>query len=158
MFITFKVVYPTNDGRNGLCCNTAEKLRFRVPWPTSNPFPAPETAYLLISVFYVGVFAFPVGWILNSGFKVLWMLGRIVSLAKPRNFEENVAFHSQINTVNWACPVTDFCFTVSNFELVDTGAIFPVASCVFEIAAPSAAFFCLYFRLARWGTWTLRHS
>ena len=39
-----------------------------------------------------GVVAFPFVWFLKAGFKVLWMLGRIASLAKPSNFQEGVPF------------------------------------------------------------------
>jgi hypothetical protein len=42
--------------------------------------------------FYDVVVAFSFVWILNTGFKVLWMLGRIASLAKPSNFQEGLSF------------------------------------------------------------------
>ena len=95
--------------------------------PHLNPFPVAvrltysQSLYCLPYFFVIWGFAFPIGWILNSVFSIIWRRGRIVSFATPSVFLIGSPFSfslynefstlklsTQINAVNWACPVTDF--------------------------------------------------
>jgi hypothetical protein len=110
-----------------------------------------------------------IGWIPNSGFKVLWVLRRIVFLAKPSNFQEGVLF---IPFLQWFCDtktgrpkwtqwhqlaqILTFGFTASSLELVKSGALFPADNSVLSPLHPATGF--PFFCVVGWGTRTLRHT
>ena len=123
-----------------------------------------------VSFLWCGGCCLPFGWILNAGFKVLWMLGRIASLAKSSSFQEGVPF---IPFLQWfydtkSCrpkltqrlelfQIMTFSITVSSLELVKSGAVLPADSSVFKSLLPAATespSFCI----VGWGTRNLGHT
>jgi hypothetical protein len=110
---------------------------------------SPPSALLVFCSFYdVGFVACPFVWILIAGFKVLWMLGRIASLAQASNFQEGVPFipflqwfydtkfcRPKLTQQHELVQIMTFNITVSSLELVHSGAMLPADSSVFEITA-----------------------
>jgi hypothetical protein len=112
----------------------------------------------------------PFGWTLNAGFQVLWMLGRIASLAKPSNFQDGVPFipflrwfhdikscRPKLTQLLQLVQIMTFSIAVSSLVLVNSKAMFPADSSVLEITASprhSVPSFCVVWC----GPRTLRHT
>ena len=137
--------------------------------PHLNPFPVAvrltysQSLYCLPYFFVIWGFAFPIGWILNSVFSIIWRRGRIVSFATPSVFLIGSPFSfslynefstlklsTQINAVNWACPVTDFQLYSLKFRTCKHWDHIPPAFGNHCFPRRGVSF---HFLLLGWGTW-----
>ena len=148
------------------------------PSPGFCPKPFPVTARLLslwitklssLLVCNMRVSAFLIGWILNSVFKILWRRRWIVSFAKQSMFLKGYPFSfpfynefitlnlsTQMNSVNWACSVTDFQLYNLRFWTCKHWDHVPCCWLSFGNHCFPSHRVSFHFCQAGWGTWILQ--
>jgi hypothetical protein len=145
MFIMFKIAYSTYDGTYGLWLHRSPDLQRTASHIRVSHHLLSKS---FVSFCDVGVVAFPLieSWTLDSSSLIA---RKNCFIAKSSSFQEGVPF---IPFFQWfydskACRPTltqwfelvqimTFSITVSSLELVNSGAMFPANSSVFEITAP----------------------